>query len=227
MKTAWLITKPDMPCRHIQKWLREKSYRVKTLPYDNEPDSRFPDLICMLQSSQGSNRRLRLLREEEHTRMLPVLLLVPEKYIPEIDIDLPFDDFIHLDCSREEFHARLSLLLKKHHGLQQENLVRVGALKINLDEYEVQLHGQTVPLTIKEFELLKFLATHRGRVFSRAMLLETIWGMDYYGGMRTVDVHIRRLRAKLELHGDVFIETVRGAGYRFTKDHGYSGSAKE
>ncbi len=217
MKTAWLITKTDTPCKPIADWLRKKNYRVQTLVFGKIPDTHYPDLICMLLSSQGANQVLKELREDEHTSMLPVLLLVPTKYLPEIDPSLPFDDFIHLECSRDEFNARLTLMLKKHHGLLNENVVKIGALEIKLDEYEVLLHDQIVALTIKEFELLKFLATHRGRVFSRAMLLETIWGMDYYGGMRTVDVHIRRLRSKLEHLGDVFIETVRGAGYRFIK----------
>ena len=86
---------------------------------------------------------------------------------------------------------------------------------INLESYQVSVGSNTISLTLKEFELLKFLAMHRGKVYTREFLLNQIWGYDYYGGMRTVDVHVRRLRSKLELGEEVYIETVRGVGYKF------------
>ena len=86
---------------------------------------------------------------------------------------------------------------------------------IDLEKYEVSLNGSILTLTFKEYELLKFLATHPGKVFTRDAILNKVWGYDYYGGTRTVDVHIRRLRSKLEEGSQSFLETVRGVGYKF------------
>lgn len=96
--------------------------------------------------------------------------------------------------------------------------LRVDELTINPNNYEVSLHGEPLELTYKEYELLKLLAMHQGRVFSRETLLNQIWGYDYFGGTRTVDVHIRRLRAKLGIKYGSLIQTVRNVGYRFKKD---------
>ena len=90
-------------------------------------------------------------------------------------------------------------------------------LVIDLANCEVRVGGKIVELTFKEYELLKFLARDRGRVFSREALLNKVWGYDYFGGDRTVDVHVRRLRSKIEISGQTFIETVRNIGYRFKK----------
>ena len=94
-------------------------------------------------------------------------------------------------------------------------MLRRGALVIDLASYKVFLDGSPVELTYKEYELLRFLASHPDRVFRREALLDKVWGYDFYGGARTVDVHIRRLRSKLEHGGHTFIETVRSVGYRF------------
>jgi len=95
------------------------------------------------------------------------------------------------------------------------DVIRWGDLLIDLARYEVTLAGQRVGLTFKEYQLLKFMASRPGRVFSREALLAQLWGYDYFGGERTVDVHIRRLRSKIETRAHTFIETVRGVGYRF------------
>ena len=97
-------------------------------------------------------------------------------------------------------------------------MIRAGDLVIDLANCEVRVEGKIVELTFKEYELLKFLAKDRGRVFTREALLNKVWGYDYFGGDRTVDVHVRRLRSKIELSGQTFIETVRNIGYRFKKD---------
>ena len=89
------------------------------------------------------------------------------------------------------------------------------AISIDFERYEVHVHGEPIDLTYKEFELLKFLAMHPGKVFTREALLDKVWGYDYYGGTRTVDVHIRRLRSKIETGGAAYIDTVRNVGYKF------------
>ncbi len=88
-------------------------------------------------------------------------------------------------------------------------------LLFDFDRYEVRFKGHPLELTFKEYELLRFLATHPGKVFTREVLLEQVWGYGYYGGSRTVDVHIRRIRSKIDSPGHVYISTVRGAGYLF------------
>ena len=99
--------------------------------------------------------------------------------------------------------------------MDNEELIRCGDLVIDLAKCEVSLSGRLIPLTFKEYELLRFLASNRGRVFTREALLNKVWGYDYYGGDRTVDVHIRRLRSKIEDPTHTFIETVRNIGYKF------------
>jgi DNA-binding response OmpR family regulator len=94
-------------------------------------------------------------------------------------------------------------------------VLRCGALLIDLANYKVMLDGRPIELTFKEYELLRFLASNRDKVFTREALLNRVWGYDYFGGARTVDVHIRRLRSKIEDRGHAFIETIRNVGYRF------------
>ena len=125
------------------------------------------------------------------------------------------DDFLLAPYLPAELVARLKLLLWKHNRVDAEQLIKVGELVVDQANYAVYLAGQPLELTFKEYELLRFLATHRGRVFTREALLNQVWGYDYYGGNRTVDVHIRRIRAKLGSPYEDLVETVRNVGYRF------------
>ena len=102
-----------------------------------------------------------------------------------------------------------------HHGRVRSGEVRSGELIIDEAAYSARLNGRVLDLTFKEFELLKFLAQHPRRVFTRSQLLQEVWGYDYFGGTRTVDVHVRRLRAKLGAENETLIGTVRNVGYRF------------
>ena len=122
----------------------------------------------------------------------------------------PLDDFISDGTTGEEMRARL-----RRHAEAEMAAVAVGRLEIDEDRYEVSVGGMAVELTYKEFELLRFLMSRPGKVFTREMLLEQVWGYDYFGGSRTVDVHIRRIRAKIEQEGHTYIRTVRGVGYIF------------
>ena len=114
-----------------------------------------------------------------------------------------------------ELVTRVKLLLWKHNRVDAEQLIKVGDLVVDQANYSVYVAGQPLELTFKEYQLLRFLATHRGRVFTREALLNQVWGYDYYGGTRTVDVHIRRIRAKLGPPYENMAETVRNVGYRF------------
>jgi len=116
-----------------------------------------------------------------------------------------------------ELRVRLAMLGRRLGGIDG-SVVRLGDLRIDTDTYQVTAAGRSLDLTFKEFELLRFLATHPGRVYTRPALLREVWGYDFYGGTRTVDVHVRRLRAKLGAEHEQLIETVRSVGYRIRGD---------
>jgi two-component system alkaline phosphatase synthesis response regulator PhoP len=111
--------------------------------------------------------------------------------------------------------ARVRRAIWRKSGVESDNTLRLGELLVDLSNYKVFVSGRAVDLTYKEYELLRFLATNRDKVFTREALLNRVWGYDFYGGARTVDVHIRRLRSKIEDGHHAFIETVRNVGYRF------------
>jgi DNA-binding response OmpR family regulator len=125
------------------------------------------------------------------------------------------DDFVIEPCDVKDLELRVRRLLHTGSEGDGDQVVRCGDLAIDLAKCEVSVAGKQIELAFREYELLKFMATNRGRVYSRAQLLDKVWGYDYYGGDRTVDVHIRRLRSKIEDVDHTFIETVRSIGYRF------------
>ncbi len=124
-------------------------------------------------------------------------------------------DFLLRTATAEELLARIRHALWRKSSLDSEDTLRFGDLVMDIANYKVYVDGRHVELTYKEYELLRFLASNSDRVFSRDALLNQVWGYDYYGGARTVDVHIRRLRSKIEDVQHTFIETVRNVGYRF------------
>lgn len=140
--------------------------------------------------------------------------LVAEKDLEDYLRGPTADDFLLAPPRPRELLARLGRLLAQR-SEPEGSLLRSGDLTLDLEQYRVWVNERSVDLTYTEYELLRFLASNRGRVFSRETLLNKVWGYDYFGGSRTVDVHIRRLRAKLEDKDHTFIETVRNVGYRF------------
>ena len=142
----------------------------------------------------------------------PVLLIINENNIAQLKTDWFFDEFIIFPFRKGELTARINSLLWEK-GIGDDSVI-IGRLKINFKEYSVYLDNDKLDMTYKEFELLRLLVQNRGEVFSRKDLLSKIWGMEYIGGTRTVDVHIRRLRGKLGDEFNTIIETVRNVGYR-------------
>ncbi|GAA2756020.1 winged helix-turn-helix transcriptional regulator [Actinopolymorpha singaporensis] len=150
---------------------------------------------------------------------VPLLVVVTEGGLAAVNADWGLDDVLVHNAGPAEVDARLRVAIGKL-ALQttedeHPNVIRRGELVIDEDTYTSRLAGRTLDLTFKEFELVKFLAQHPGRVFTRQQLLQEVWGYDYFGGTRTVDVHVRRLRAKLGPEYESLIGTVRNVGYRF------------
>lgn len=148
---------------------------------------------------------------------VPVVAVVNEGGLVAVNTDWGIDDILLPGTGPAEIDARLRLLVGRRGGLaNQESLgnVSLGELVIDEGTYTARLRGRPLDLTYKEFELLKYLAQHAGRVFTRAQLLQEVWGYDFFGGTRTVDVHVRRLRAKLGPEHEALIGTVRNVGYK-------------
>jgi DNA-binding response OmpR family regulator len=162
-----------------------------------------------------ARRVLLLLRATAAT--VPVILIVTDGGWAAISADWGADDLLLHTAGPAEVEARLRLAIGRRvqTTAQLPDEIRSGGLVVNEATYSARMNGRTLDLTFKEFELLKFLAQHPGRVFTRAQLLQEVWGYDYFGGTRTVDVHVRRLRAKLGAENEELIGTVRNVGYRF------------
>jgi len=150
-------------------------------------------------------------------RSIPVVAVVSEGGLVAVNADWGLDDILLPSTGPAEVDARLRLVVARRGGLaNQESMGKVSLGELVIDEgtYTARLRGRPLDLTYKEFELLKYLAQHAGRVFTRAQLLHEVWGYDFFGGTRTVDVHVRRLRAKLGPEHEALIGTVRNVGYK-------------
>ena len=175
-----------------------------------------PDLLLIdathdLEAAEEATRRLSLAWE---TGLPPIVVVVNEDSVGRFRLELGADDFLLTTATTGEISARLAMATRRAGMGDEATVLRIGDLTVNPDNYQVYVRGRPLDLTYKEFELLKFLAQRPGRVCDRDMLLREVWGYDYYGGTRTVDVHIRRLRAKLGAEHEALIETIRNVGYR-------------
>jgi DNA-binding response OmpR family regulator len=172
-------------------------------------------IIVADQDAEGAFALCRALRKRD-LPLEPVLLLVSGAQLAHLELrDDLFDDFCLSPFQPRELEARLKHLFWRTGRGTRPELIEYGELVLNLETYQAACDGRPLDLTYMEYELLKFLAAHPGKVFTRETLLSRVWGYEYYGGARTVDVHIRRLRAKLgEEHANL-IQTVRSVGYRF------------
>jgi DNA-binding response OmpR family regulator len=145
---------------------------------------------------------------------VPIILILTEGGLTAVSADWGVDDVILEGAGPAEADARIRLSIGRQQQNKSSSKIQASGVVIDEASYSAKVHGRPLDLTFKEFELLRFLATHPSRVFTREQLLSEVWGYDYFGGTRTVDVHVRRLRAKL---GDLesLIGTVRNVGYRF------------
>lgn len=177
-----------------------------------------PDLMLVLFDDMASALKvLAITKSLRQKKSLPAIALVSQETL-SLDFDRSIDDFVVEPWGLNEVLARAKRVVKRDYDLADSEIIRCGDLLIDLRKCEVSVSGRLVSLTFKEYEILKFLASNRGRVFSREALLNGVWGYDYYGGDRTVDVSIRRLRSKIEDATHSFIRTVRNIGYCFRED---------
>ncbi|HEY0696249.1 MAG TPA: response regulator transcription factor [Micromonospora sp.] len=176
-----------------------------------------PDLVLVDARSELSEARATCRMLQATGPGVPLLAVVTEAGLIAVNADWGVDDVILNTAGPAEVEARLRLAVGRlaNATAGTGGSVRAGELTIDPDTYAARLKGRPLDLTYKEFELLKFLAQHPGRVFTRDQLLREVWGYDYFGGTRTVDVHVRRLRAKLGSEYESMIGTVRQVGYKF------------
>lgn len=206
------------------------SYRVRVLPMEAASIVKLPENTILFLDARDdlSNAKTLCNLIRASGVAVPVIPVVTEGGFAAINLQWGVADVVVSSASPAEVEGRLRLVSERSHsvssvshtthesGSNQENgRIRSGDLVVDTNGYTTTLNGEPVNLAYKEFELLKYLVQHPHRVFTRAQLLQEVWGYDYYGGTRTVDVHIRRLRAKLGGEYEHLIGTVRNVGYRF------------
>jgi two-component system alkaline phosphatase synthesis response regulator PhoP len=155
----------------------------------------------------------RLVSQTRHPLRPMTLGAVTARLLPELEGSTPIDDIIVWPAQPEELELRIARVRWQKLGLSREGLIRTGGLLLDIRRHQVVADGEEIALTVREYELLRALVEAKGRLLTREHLLESVWGEDYLGGERTVDIHIRRLRAKIPELADR-ISTVRGYGYR-------------
>lgn len=196
------------------------NHHIRVLPMEPSALVEAPDADVVLLDARrdlvAARTTCRILRATGLT--VPLILIMTEGGLMVVNADWGADDLMLDTAPPAEVEARIRLA-REHDASgtneDQAEEISTGDLVIDASGYTVRLRGRPLDLTYKEFELLKYLVQHPGRVFTRAQLLQEVWGYDYYGGTRTVDVHVRRLRAKLGPEYDQLISTVRNVGYRF------------
>jgi DNA-binding response OmpR family regulator len=219
-----LLTAARQPTAEVLPALGLLPHRVTVLPLDAAAlvDRPLGDAVLV-------DARRDLAAARSFTRVLsavgmsvPILGVLTEGGLIAVSAEWTVDDIILDTAGPAELDARLRLAIDRRAAATDQLVdhVDIGELTIDESTYSARLSGVALDLTYKEFELLKFLAQHPGRVFTRSHLVQEVWGYDYFGGTRTVDVHVRRLRAKLGPEHDQMIGTVRNVGYKFVRPAG-------
>jgi DNA-binding response OmpR family regulator len=218
-----LLTSAAQPTTEVLPALGLLTHRVTVLPAEPAALLNAPlaDVIVLdarrdLTQARAFSRILRATETE-----LPVLAVLSEGGLVALSAEWQVNDVVLDTAGPAELDARVRLAIARTTAETQSqadpDIIRVGDLVIDETTYTVKLRSVALDLTYKEFELLKYLAQQPGRVFTRARLLQDVWGYDYFGGTRTVDVHVRRLRAKLGVEHEALIGTVRNVGYKFVR----------
>jgi DNA-binding response OmpR family regulator len=222
MSQLLLLTNALQPSAEVLPALGLLSHQLRVAPAEASALLEAPPSDALLVDGRRELPHIRSLCRMIRTTGVncPVLLVTTEGGLAAVSAEWGIDDVLLDTAGPAEVEARLRLAigrLARENDAEDEPLTEIRRGDVTVDEatYTAKVRNRTLDLTFKEFELLKFLAQHPGRVFTRAQLLQEVWGYDYYGGTRTVDVHVRRLRAKLGTEHDTLIGTVRNVGYRF------------
>jgi DNA-binding response OmpR family regulator len=218
-----LLLHPDPPPPELAEALDDAGYPWRVVATTDDTSRLEPDdgwsgaVVSATTDPEAAFALCRALRKREDP-LSPLLLIVKAGMLEGLELaeDL-FDDFVLDNADMEEIEARLAHLFWRTGRGKKHDVIAYGPLALNLETYQAVIAGRPLDLTYMEYELLRFLAAHPGKVFTRETLLSRVWGYEYYGGARTVDVHIRRLRAKFGEENAHLIDTVRSVGYRFGK----------
>ena len=217
--TALLLVDPTEEQQTLVESLERAGFSVSTCALD-EAAGRLSDgdvvdgLLLNMAGHAEEAAIAELLRDGSLPPDTATVAILSYEQAAALEPAFPIDDFVVHPATPEELATRIRRAIRRRHGPESTHLLRCGDLRIDQDTYQVFVAGRSVDLTYKEYELLRFLAQNQDKVCTREMLLSQVWGYEFYGGARTVDVHIRRLRSKLEDRGHTFIETVRNVGYR-------------
>ncbi len=222
---AWIFCDDEMEAAEAAREVSELGFRpLRIVPngqlVPSSPDgstARVPAVAIVLGSGAdplpvGICTRL---RNDDAYSDIPVVLAIDADHMGDVASLIEIDELLVRPYEPAELRARIARARRQANGIEHDDVVRIETLELDLATYQVTIAGLPVDFTYMEYELLKFLATHPNRVFTREALLSRVWGYDYYGGARTVDVHVRRIRAKLGTEHAQRIKTVRSVGYRF------------
>ncbi len=221
MPSLLIVARESKPLAELRGGLERSGFVCSSVPSVDEAlrflASQKADLLLVEVGGRPSDSAIwEFIRQARKERSVPVIALVAGELPDDAATFTDVDDFLASPYDAKELTFRVKRLLGK--GSASGDIIKCDGLIIDLTNCDVTVRGKAVELTFKEYELLKLLAANRGRVYTRQDLLNKVWGYEYYGGDRTVDVHIRRLRSKIEGPGEIYIETVRNIGYRFKKE---------
>ena len=220
MSRVFIIANERERARKLKADLAQRGLDCLIVPHNDGPVEKIVGQspgVMLLDADEATfgSEAWELAQRVRQEMNIPLIALMSREKLNGFDFSTSIDDFVVTPWEATEVIARIKRILGQRRNKASEEVIRCGDLVIDSAKCEVSLGGKPIILTFKEYQLLKFLASNRGKVFTRDVLLDKVWGWDYYGGDRTVDVHIRRLRSKIEDKEHSFIETVRNIGYRF------------
>jgi DNA-binding response OmpR family regulator len=218
---VFIIANESEQAKKLRAELVRGGFDCLIVPYNDEAIEKIVEQslgVMLLDADEATfdSEAWGLAQRIRQERQIPLIALISREKLNGFDSSI--DDFVVKPWEANEVTARIKRILKQKESIDSEDIIRCGDLVIDLAKYEVSLNGKPIMLTFREYQLLKFLASNKGKVFTREALLNKVWGWDYYGGDRTVDVHIRRLRSKIEDPTHTFIDTVRNIGYRLREN---------
>ena len=221
MPRIFIIANESEQSRKLRAELAQRDLDCLIVPYNDEAIEQITGqslgvMLLDMDEVTADSEAWELAQRIRQDMNIPLIALMSREKLNSLDSSV--DDFVVKPCEVDEVTARIKRILKQKGSIDSEDIIKCGDLVIDLAKYEVSLNDKPIMLTFREYQLLKFLASNKGKVFTREALLNKVWGWDYYGGDRTVDVHIRRLRSKIEDPTHTFIETVRNIGYRLREN---------